>query len=321
MTVLHCYCTVPVMKACIRTSNGPDFTERHPQPANTPGKGYLLVKVHAAAINPVDYKMPRMILGPVMGLDFAGVVEAVHPEETKFKVGDEVYGGSQGSMAEYTICKSTQVAHKPRDLSFEEAAALPIAYITGLQALRDQGSLQQGDKVLVIGASGGCGIAGVHLAKALGAAEIVGVCSGKNKNMVLEQGASKVVDYTAENLQDVFPQEYFDVVYDTATGSGKGEDYFSISETLLKKSKKNVVINGGIWTWVSYFLGLQKENRRLTAVDMNSADLEALAHLYNTKQISPPVIFKTLKLDSEGVQEGFQILQSRRTVGKIVFRI
>merc|ERR1712013_727488 len=118
-----------------------------------------------------------------------------------------------------------------------------------------------------------------------------------------------------------FPQEYFDVVYDTATGSGKGEDYFSISETLLKKSKKNVVINGGIWTWVSYFLGLQKENRRLTAVDMNSADLEALAHLYNTKQISPPVIFKTLKLDSEGVQEGFQILQSRRTVGKIVFRI
>ena len=128
------------MKACIRTSNGPDFTDRHPQPANTPGKGYLLVKVNAAIINPVDYMMPRIILGPVMGLDFAGVVEAVHPEETKFKVGDEVYGGSQGSMAEYTTCKSAQVAHKPRDLSFEEAAALPIAYITGLQALRSRSS-------------------------------------------------------------------------------------------------------------------------------------------------------------------------------------
>merc|ERR1712179_399222 len=307
----------PVMKACIRTSSGPAFTDSHPRPDNTPGKGYILVKVHAAAINPVDYKLPRIILGPVMGLDFAGVVEAVHPEETKFKVGDEVYGSTQGSMAEFALCKAGSVAHKPQDLSFEEAAALPTAYITGLQALRDQGALQKGDKVLVIGASGGCGIAGVQLAKALGAAEIVGVCSGKNKEMVMEQGASKIVDYTAENLRDAFNAEYFDVVYDTATGSGKGEDYFTISETILKKNKKNVVINGGVWTWVSYFLGLQKENRRLTVVDMKSADLEVLAHLYNTKQISAPVIFKTLNLDCEGVKEGFTILQSRRTVGKI----
>merc|ERR1711936_211582 len=122
-----------------------------------------------------------------MGLDFAGVGEAVPDTESVFKVGDEVYGTTSGSMAEFAVCKSASTALKPGDLSFEEAAALPTAYITGLQGLRDQGGLQEGDKVLVIGASGGCGIAGVQLAKSLGASEIVGVCSGKNKDMVLKQ--------------------------------------------------------------------------------------------------------------------------------------
>jgi len=309
------------MKACIRTSSGPAFTDSQPKPADSPRAGELLVRVRAAAINPVDYKVPRILLGPVMGLDYAGIVEAVSDTETEFHVGDEVYGTTKGSMAEYALCKAASTALKPRDLSFEEAAALPTAYITGLQGLRDQGALQEGDKVLVIGASGGCGIAGVHLARALGAAEVVGVCSGRNRDMVLGQGATKVVDYTVESVQDVYPAEYFDVVYDTATGSGGGENYFSISESLLKKNKKNVILNGGAWTWISYFCGLQKANRRLLLTDMNTADLELLAELYNSKKIPPPVIFKTFSLDAEGVREGFEILQSRRTVGKIVFRI
>merc|ERR1719233_2089143 len=259
------------------------------------------------------------MLGPVMGLDFAGVVAAVTAEETKFKVSDEVYGSTKGSMAEFAVCKSASTALKPRDLTFEEAAALPTAYITGLQGLRDQGGLQEGDKVLVIGASGGCGIAGVQLAKSLGASEIVGVCSGKNKDMVLKQGATKVVDYTKDNVKDVFPEEYFDVVYDTATGGGGGEDYFTISESLLKKNKKNVILNGGAWIWTSYFTGLKRA--RLLIANMNTADLELLSELYNSKQILPPVIFKTFSLDPDGVKEGFEMLKSRRTVGKIVFRI
>jgi len=317
-----CTSVAKMMKACVRTSNGPAFTDSHPRPPpDNLRAGELLVEVRAAAINPVDYKVPKMMLGPVMGLDFAGVVAAVPAEETKFKVGDEVYGSTKGSMAEFAVCKSASTALKPRDLTFEEAAALPTAYITGLQGLRDQGGLQEGDKVLVIGASGGCGIAGVQLAKSLGASEIVGVCSGKNKDMVLEQGATKVVDYTTENVKDVFPEEYFDVVYDTATGSGGGEDYLSISESLLKKNKKNVILNGGAWTWISYFTGLQRANRRLLLTDMNTADLELLSELYNSKQILPPVIFKTLSLDPDGVKEGFEMLKSRRTVGKIVFRI
>jgi len=311
------------MKACVRSSNGPAFTDKHPRPTDSPSAGELLVKVRAAAINPVDYKLPKVMIGPVMGLDYAGVVEAVPATETMFKVGDEVYGSTTGSMVEYAICKAASTALKPKDLSFEEAAALPTAYITGLQGLRDKGTVQEGDKVLVIGASGGCGLAGIHLAKALGASEIVGVCSGRNKDLVLEQGATKVVDYTVEKVEDVFTAEYFDVVYDTATGSGGGEDYFSISERLLRKDKKakNVILNGGLWTWVSYFCGLQKANRRLVLTDMNTADLEVLSGLYDSKMILPPVISKKLLLDAEGVKEGFDMLQSRRTVGKIVFTI
>jgi len=267
--------------------------------------------------------MPKLILGPVMGLDFSGVVEAVPASGGKFKVGDEVYGITSGSLAEYTMVKQSNAAIKPKDLSFEEAAALPTAYITGLQALRDKGGMKEGDKVLVIGASGGCGLAGVQVAKALGAAEIVGVCSGKNKDVVLEQGATKVVDYKVEKVGDVFPAGYFDLVYDTATGSGAGEDYSAVSERLLNREKKakNVVLNGGPWTWVSYFCGLQKSNRRLVIVDMNTGDLEALAALYDTKAIAKPVIFKTYSLDAEGVKEGFDVLKSRRSVGKIVFTI
>merc|ERR1711892_1387845 len=311
------------MKACVRSSNGPSFTDKHPRPTDSPSAWELLVKVRAAAINPVDYKLPKVMIGPVMGLDYAGVVEAVPATETMFKVGDEVYGSTTGSMVEYAICKASSTALKPKDLSFEEAAALPVAYITGLQGLRDKGGLQEGDKVLVIGASGGCGLAGVQLAKALGASEIVGVCSGKNKDLVMEQGATRVVDYTVEKVGDVFPAEYFDVVYDTATGSGGGEDYFSVSEKLLNKEKKakNVILNGGLWTWVSYFCGLQKANRKLVLTDMNPADLDVLAKMSGTKRIQPPVIFKTFPLDAEGVKKGFDMLQSRRTVGKIVFSV
>jgi len=311
------------MKACIRTSSGPAFSENHPRPPATPKNGELLVKIRAAAINPVDYKMPKIILGPVMGLDFAGVVEAVPEGEDKFKVGDEVYGTTDGSLAEYAIVKVGRTGRKSKELSFEEAAALPVAHITGLQGLRDKGGMKEGDKVLVIGASGGCGLAGVQLAKAMGAAEIVGVCSGRNKEVVMENGATKVVDYTKEKVDEVFPGGYFDLVYDTATGSGAGENYFDISERLLNEERKakNVILNGGPWTWISYFIGLQKSNRKLLLTDMNTGDLEELAKMFDTKVISRPVIFKTFPLDAEGVKEAFDVLQSRRTVGKIVFSI
>merc|ERR1712080_71914 len=136
-----------------------------------------------------------------------------------------------------------------------------------------------------------------------------------------EESLLKVVDYTKEKVDEVFPGGYFDLVYDTATGSGAGENYFDVSERLLNEERKakNVILNGGPWTWISYFIGLQKSNRKLLLTDMNTRDLEELAKMFDTKVISRPVIFKTFPLDAEGVKEAFDVLQSRRTVGKIFF--
>ena len=202
-----------------------------------------------------------MLLGPRVGLDFSGVVKQVGTGVTELAVGDEVFGTAAGSLAEFVTVDAGRIARKPSSLSFAQAAAMPTAYLTGLQSLRAGGV--NGDskvltdpnpnpnptrtrtrtrtltrtltptqtrtlplpptKVLVIGASGGCGSAGVQIAKALGAREIVGVASGKNAEMVRAQGADRVVDYQTQRLEDE-PADY-DVVYDTATNSGAREDY------------------------------------------------------------------------------------------------
>ena len=120
----------------------------------TCGRGEVLIRVKAAAINPVDYKLGRM-LGSVVGLDVAGVVESVGNNVTSLKVGDEVFGGVSGSLAEFAVGKPESLGKKAKCLSFVEAAAMPIAYMTSLQSLRDAGNLKPGSQVLIIGASGG----------------------------------------------------------------------------------------------------------------------------------------------------------------------
>ena len=136
----------------------------------TPSCGHseVLLKVKAGAINPVDYKAGRF-LGPVVGLDVAGVVEKVGDKVTQLKVGDEVFGSCAGSLADYAVTKPESLGLKPAALSFAEAAAMPCAYLTSLQSIRDAGGLKEGGRVLVLGASGGCGVAAVQIAKAMGA--------------------------------------------------------------------------------------------------------------------------------------------------------
>ena len=209
----------------------------------------LRVQIKAAAINPVDYKLGWPIFGPISGLDFAGVVDQVGQNVKDFKVGDEVYGMADGSLADYAVVRPDKISHKPKSLTFPEAAALPVAYLTSYQALRVNGSLE-GRKVIVIGASGGCGIAGVQLAKLMGASKIYGVCSGKNADLVKSLGVDEVIDYTKQNLLEYFKvasddlsdEDKIDLIYDTATGSGGGEDYLAQSKPLLfvgTNSKKN----------------------------------------------------------------------------------
>ncbi len=186
----------------------------------------VLVKVHAASVNPLDWHVMRAepyimrmdsgIGSPrdvVMGVDFSGTVEAVGGSVTRFKVGDEVFGGSRGSFAQYVgIRESDGVARKPANISHEQMAAVPVAAVTALQALRDQGQLKAGQKVLINGASGGVGTYAVQIGRAMGA-EVTGVCSTRNVDMVASLGADRVLDY--RNVDFTAGDERYDLIVDT----------------------------------------------------------------------------------------------------------
>ena len=184
-------------------------------PKPTPADDELLVRVRAAAINPLEWHymqgtpyIMRLSSGlgkPTttrLGVDFAGTVEAVGRNVERFQPGDEVFGGRNGALAEYlTVREHGAVARKPGNVTFEEAAAVGVAATTALQALRDRGNLQPGQRVLINGASGGVGTFAVQIAKALGA-HVTGVSSTRNLELVRSLGADHVIDYTAENFTE-----------------------------------------------------------------------------------------------------------------------
>jgi NADPH:quinone reductase-like Zn-dependent oxidoreductase len=193
---------------------------------SAPGAG-VLVRVHAASVNPVDlYSLspvahfsrwtaargrPRP---EVMGHDFAGTVEAVGEAVTRFRAGDEVFGSRPGSFAEYhSVAEGSGIVHKPANVTFAEAAAVPVAGITALQALRDHGRLQAGQRVLVNGASGGVGTFAVQIAKALGG-EVTAVCRTDKVAAARDLGADHVIDYTREDFTE--GDRRYDLVIDIA---------------------------------------------------------------------------------------------------------
>jgi len=326
------------MRAVVRKGGDRVFKDDFAVPSC--GAQEVLVRVKAAAINPVDYKLRWPIIGTVVGKDFSGVIEELGAKVDNFKVGDEVYGMtgmSNGSLAELTVVKPEEIAVKPTSISFAEAAAMPITYLTSLQALRDYGKVEKNYRVLVIGASGGCGISAVQLARVLGAGDIVGICSGKNAEFVKSMGVTHVVDYTKEDIVsycsgkdgDIEESMKFDVVYDAASASGAGEDYKAKSLQLLKKEtpeKKHgqyVAINGNVLMWLRTFTIGHPKNQHLILAEANTKDLEHLADLVDTSEDMKvkPVIAELLPFTNENVEKGFTLLQSRRAVGKIVFDI
>ena len=186
--------------------------------------GEVLVRVHAAALQigdvfgvrgePFFVRMYTGLLKPkygVPGYDFAGQVEAVGNGATQFKPGDEVFGSSTAACAEYAVAREDQLVLKPANLLWQEAAAIPTAALTALRGLRDVGRVQAGQKVLINGASGGVGHFAVQIAKALGA-EVTGVCSTKNVDMVRSVGAGHVIDYTKEDFTE--GDELYDLILD-----------------------------------------------------------------------------------------------------------
>ena len=202
------------MKAIVYTKYGsPNVLQLQEVEKPTPKDHQVLVKVHAASVNALDWRpftMPsiplRLMSGglskpkdPSFGVDVAGQVEAVGKEVTEFQPGDEVFGVAPGSFAEYVANGASKFAHKPANVSFEEAAAVPVAAFTALQGLRDKGHIQARQKVLIDGASGGVGTFAVQIAKAFGA-EVTAVCSTRNLDMVRSIGADHVIDYTREDF-------------------------------------------------------------------------------------------------------------------------
>src|SRR5438094_9261088 len=217
-----------------------------------PNDDQILVKVRAASINPYDWHFvegtPKImrVMGvglrkpkdTRLGVDFAGTVEAVGKNVTQFKAGDEVFGGRGGAFAEYVCPRADRaVTLKPANITFEQAASVNIAGITALQAVRDKGKVQPGQKVLINGASGGVGTFAVQIAKSFDA-DVTGVCSTRNLDMVRSLGADHVIDYTKEDFTK--SAQTYDVILDNVPNHSLSE-----CRRILNPKGKYVMIGGG----------------------------------------------------------------------------
>jgi len=284
-----------------------------------PGDSQVLVRVHAAAVNALDWHvmrgapyLARMVMGlrrpkdVRMGVDFAGTVASVGKSVTRFKPGDEVFGGGTGAFGQYlTVSEAEGIAPKPANLTLEQAAAVPVAAITALQAMRDQAKVRPGQKVLINGASGGVGTFAVQIARSLGA-EVTGVCSTRNVDMVRSMGAHHVIDYTKEDFTK--RPERYDVIVDIV-----GNRSISAFRTVLKPEGKYVLVGGGFGKWVDPFpriIGMKlmspfvKQDLRFFIANLNQRDLTLLAELIQAGKITP-VIDRTYPLSEIRAAVGY----------------
>jgi len=317
------------MKAVIYTRYGsPDVLQLKEIEKPAPGVGEVLVKIRAASANPLDWHLMRadpflVRLGgglrrpknPRLGADVAGCVEAVGGNVTQFQPGDEVFGAGMGSFAEYVTVPESRLALKPSGCSFEQAAALPVAALTALQGLRDSGEIQPGQSVLVNGASGGVGTFAVQIARALGA-EVTGVCSTRNLEMVRTLGAVHVIDYTQEDFTR--NGRRYDVIYD-AVGNR------SVSAYRRALTPHGICVIAGFRSLPRLFehmvlgpLRSKVGHRRVGLMKMagvNQKDLLSIKELLETGKVAP-VIEKLYPLHE--VSEAIRHLEEGHARGKVV---
>lgn len=290
----------------------------------------VLVRVHAAALHIGDWHLmtgqPYLLRlgfglrGPrtaVRGMDVSGRIEAVGEGVTGLRPGDEVFGTCDGALAEYARARQDTLLHKPSSLTFEQAAAVPTSAATALQALREQGRVQPGQRVLVIGAAGGVGLYAVQLAKAFGA-HVTGVCSSTKVELVRSVGADEVIDYTRQDFAEL--GQRYDLILDTA-----GNRALSLLRRALTPRGTLVIVggeNGGRWLGgVERALGalmlapfVSHRLRGLVALTRRQ-DLELLKELIEAGKVRP-VIDRTFPL-REG-REAVRFLEEGRARGKVV---
>jgi NADPH:quinone reductase-like Zn-dependent oxidoreductase len=304
----------------------------------TPANDQLLVRVRAVSVNPLDWHfiegtpyIGRFLFGfgarkpkeTQLGVDFAGMVEAVGKNVTQYKPGDEVFGGRAGAFAQYVcVRESRAVALKPANITFEQAASVPIAAITALQALRDKGHVQPGQKVLINGASGGVGTFAVQLAKSYGA-DVTGVCSTRNLDLVRSIGADHVIDYTKEDFSKT--GQRYDLILDNV-----GTQPLSQFRRALEPKGECVMIGGGgpndgrligpmarpikamlISPFVSQKFGMM-------FAQLNHDDLSFLGELMQSGKVTP-VIDRTYKLSD--LPDAIRYLEQGHARGKVVVTV
>ncbi len=292
-----------------------------------PSDDQVLVKIHAVSINPLDWHIMRGSPLPVrmgngfikpktpiiLGADIAGRVEAIGANVTEFKVGDEVFGGSGiNGFAEYLVIKENGLTHKPAHITFQEASAIPTVAFTALQALR-AGNLQAGQKILVNGASGGVGTIAIQIAKAIGA-EITGVCSARNIDLVCSLGANHVIDYTKQDYTKTGQQ--YDMILDTINNLS-----ISARRRVLKPSGSCVVVGfGSLIKMIKVALLGKRGDKKVSFILANRAkeDLLIIREMLEAGTVKP-VIDRYYSFNQ--IPEAIRYLETERARGKIIINI
>jgi len=298
------------------------------------GDDDVLIRVHAAGVHIGDWHvmtgLPYLLrvvgfglLAPkarIRGMDVAGKVEAVGKGVTRFQVGDDVFGTCDGSFAEYASARADKLAHKPANLTFEQAAAMPTSSFAALQALRNKGGVQPGQKVLIIGASGGVGMFAVQIAKSFGA-DVTGVCSTTKMDMVRSVGANHVIDYTREDFTRSGQR------YDLILEMGGRHSLSHIRRALTPRGTLVLVGGEGGDRWIG---GMDRWLRALVVSPFVSQSLGPVASMEDTEDLQfvkqliddgklTPVIDRTYSLSEAA--DAMQYLKTGHARGKVVIRL
>jgi len=287
-----------------------------------PNDDEVRVKIIAASVNAADYRSMKMGLIPkkkIFGADIAGIVESAGRNIQQFKLGDEVIGEIAdhgfGGFAEYALAPEKLLVHKPSKISFEDAAALPMAALTALQALRDKGNIQNGHQVLIIGSGGGVGTFAVQLAKYFGAT-VTAICGTKNVEQTKKLGADEVIDYTKENFTK--SNKSYDIIL-----AVNGNYPLLACKRILNPKGRYVMVGGAlsqifkgiIFGWV---MSLGPKKILFLAAKPKQKDLEFIAMLASDGKIKP-VIDKYYPLDKTAVAVHY--LGEGHATGKIVIKV
>ena len=325
------------MKAIVQDRyGGPDVLEFSDIDQPIPNDNQVLVQVQAAGLHRGDWHLmtglPYLIrlvvpdLGlrkpkvSVRGMDLAGRVEAVGPNVTRFQPGNEVFGWADGAFAEYAAAPEDQLAPKPADLSFEQAAAVPTSGFAALQGLRDSGAVQPGQQVLIIGAAGAVGLFAVQLAKTFGA-QVTGVASTTQLELVRSVGADEVIDYTRDDVTD--GTRRWDLILDTAGHRSLSQ----LRRALTPKGTLVIVGSEGRGRWLGGFdrslrapllARLVGQRLRMLASKPGQQDLQTLRELLEAGKLTP-VIDRTYPLGD--VPEAMRQLVEGHTRGKLVITV